>query len=180
MKDDELQQALLRQRIANQSTDPIQIIGDLYGVDPDVVARLIFAAALSNETGVWDQRFVWSWERRISANMRQNIQQAMRLEWVRLRCAEFVVSGEPVAWPTNTLLADDPANIPKICNGCPVRLECMAESISTPYKCATENKAYLPVRLVKMTKTHVTVEAEQPTGTYELPFSKLVHERIFK
>lgn len=59
----------------------------------------------------------------------------------------------------------------KICNGCPIRLECLAESLHTPQDCFTGRLRTVPVMPIRMRDGNVTVDANQPFGQYTIPVS---------
>jgi hypothetical protein len=90
---------------------------------------------------------------------------------LRLYIADHIRGGLPMTLPASLLVPEN--DKVQICRGCPERFECVAESLHTPEECFKEHRKSLRVVPVRMTKTTVEVETQQPQGRHTILLSKI-------
>ncbi len=186
MSTDKVKEALERQKIGGAETDYIEVIARALEVRPALIRRVLYAFhALDDKLrdlglGPFFRRAfpAETWEESLpDAELRAAIRFAMAAGVTRVVLARAILAGQEVALAVESLLPKERAA--ELCNGCPERLECVAESLSTPQECYLGRKKDLAVTPIKMTRRHVEVEARQPAGRYCVPLAevKLRHER---
>lgn len=179
---DDLTQALEAQKFAGIETDALDVIAQALEVDRALLNRVIYAyEALRNEVRDSPLRGDFPTASHSDAallpdaELRDAIRKAMGDGAMRLTVRYAIQNSKTLTVLASLLVP--PQNISKICDGCPERIECIAENLSTPEKCLTGKHRRIQVYPLRMTKTRVEVEAAQPAGRYTIPLSHLFRMR---
>ena len=171
---DELKAALERQKTAGVETDYLEMLARLLEVPVETVARVSYAFWKIEETMLSAEnreQLGTSWEKHLDRELCQAIQLGVNDGAIRIWLARMIRKSLTIHVPVEALVSAE--NKIALCNGCPERIECLAETLSTPEKCYSGKKSKLPVLPTRMTRTEVTVEAAQPAGTHVIPISRL-------
>ncbi len=164
----ELEEALLRQKTGGASLDPLEMLSEVLEIDVETVTRVAFAYQYMRDASSLKGL---SWNERLTPDLRDAIRLAVEAGAVRLQLSQSLQTGTPYHMAVSALLPFDDHR--DICNGCAIRLECMADNLHQPDHCYTGMHRAIPVLPVQLTKTHVTVQAIQPAGTYTVPLIKI-------
>jgi hypothetical protein len=162
MTPDKLAQALIAQKMASAETDKIDIISRALEVPREMLLRVFYAqSCLGLASGHLDWSVLLPDE-----ELRDAIQKAMKDGYRRLVVATAIRDGRSLTIRTRDLLTK--AQAPRLCHGCPERLDCTAGSLYTPDECYEERKTSLPVFPLRMTETQLEVETSQPAGKFTI------------
>lgn len=176
---DALNQALSEQRMGGAEKSVLEIIAKALDVPLEIVHRVIYAyEGLTNHhinhlPGIHVTSPADSWGDLIeSAEVRQAIDKHMEAG-ARRYMVRWAIENEKTleVSPQALLPASD---LGKICNGCPIRMECALESLHTPEQCygvdGRGGRLYrLTVTPLRIHRGKVDVKATQPMGEYTVP-----------
>ncbi len=157
-----LTQALIAQKVSNAESTVFEVISRALEVPEDQLKRILFAVTQLNMNPAY-----FNWEVLLpDRELREAIEKAVTDGRRRMIIATAIQNGSTLTVNTCELLPQ--ANAHKLCNGCPERLECIAEKLYTPIQCYTERKTKLTVFPLRMTATELEVEASQPAGKHTI------------
>jgi hypothetical protein len=178
--DEELNEALDQQRTGFVEEDIVEALAKTFEVDEGIVRRLFFAfGCVVNMT---DMSLVPSpspcrvptipdWAHRLGGPLIDAISMNVGAAVARLQMAEAIRRAVTIDIDIRLLL--DPKDVKRICDGCPERIECMADNLHTPEECYGSLRRRMTVFPLRMTRDAATVEAQQPRGTYTVRFDKI-------
>jgi hypothetical protein len=165
---DALNQALSEQRMDGAEKNALEVIARAFELSPEIVYRVIFAFEHLRQTAWVSGSDIDGWEGLIEDDeVCVAIREHMTAGARRVMLREAIERGMGLFVSTDELIG--PADSLKICNGCPTRLECVAESLFTPDQCFTSRLTRVLVVPLRMYKGKVDVVATQPQGRYTLP-----------
>jgi len=175
MPTDALKLALEKQKTADAEADLTEVIERALEVPKPMLYRILYAAhCLSlleydwrmspNKDAMWDDLLP-------NPELREAIRKAMTDGARRVVLRQSILEGKPISVDVRHIVSE--SDVSQICNGCPERMQCAAENLSTPAECFKWRKASLPVYPVRLTDTHVEVEAQQPTGRHYVPLKNI-------
>jgi hypothetical protein len=173
MPTDALKLALQNQKTADAEADLTEVIEKALEVPKPMLYRILYAAyCLSELETDWRMSHPDKWDELLpNAELRDAIKKAMVDGARRVVLRRSILEGKPISVDVKHLVPVDQKD--QICNGCPERMNCVAENISTPAECFKWRKASLQVYPVRLTDTHVEVEAQQPAGRHYVPLKHI-------
>jgi len=143
------------------------------GLPVEVIYRVIFAyECLRDVSGSFDSS-EYKEDHIKDSKVRSAIRESMALAARRIMLRNAIEKKHELLIPVEALI-QDPL---KICNGCPIRLECIAESLFTPDVCYTKRITSVAVFPLRIQKGKVDVEANQPSGRYTVPIEAFALKR---
>lgn len=164
----ELEAALQRQRAGFVTPDALKMLSEILETDVETVVRVAFAYQhMLNVVGILGL----DWTQRLPPDLHKAIRHAVEAGALRVVLSQAVEANRTYRLPVDAFLPFDRHR--EICNGCEIRLECMADNLHQPDHCYCGRHSTVPVQPTHLTKTHVTVKAAQPAGTYVVPLSKI-------
>lgn len=170
---EELTQALQEQRMAGLEKNSVELIAKTLKVSEDTVLRVVFAYLELEDVAAYTplQNVALS-DAELSVELKNAIRYAMQKGGQRLMLRYAIEHGSTLAIDAEHLV---PASNPiAVCNGCPERLPCLADSLHTAEKCLSGRKSRLPVRPLRVIGTNVEVEAIQPAGLHLIPIAAIL------
>ena len=175
-----LNQALTEQLMGGAEKSALEVVSRALGLPLALVHRVVFAYVhLENET--WPHHFIGSlsphvsWEEIIGNDeVRESIQRRVAAGVKRYLVRHAIENQKKILVTTGALIND----AMQICNGCPIRLECIAQSLRTPNECIKGGLDVVLARPLSMKNGNVVVVAEQPAGQYTIPLSAIRHRKI--
>lgn len=173
MSTDELAEALKRQKAGFVPTEFLVMLSKLLEVDEAIVARITYAYDKLQQhvpAGTMESVLPF-WTRHMPRELMDAIKLGVEQGANGTYIARAIMASSTMTLDVELLLPAE--RVHEICNGCSERIECMADSLHTPQECYEERKSRVTVFPLRMTKTDVTVEAQQPRGTYTVPVSKI-------
>jgi hypothetical protein len=169
---EKLEEALLQQRQDFADTEIVPLIAKVLEIEEATVVRVV-AALLFMLTGPphlaepFREDPISRTLLSLDEEIRESIVVAIRRELARARIARHIEEDEPLNVYASVLLGD---NIAGVCEGCPQRLRCMAENLSTPAGCRNR---HVQVRVVSLKETTARVVTEHPKGQYTIDIMDL-------
>lgn len=182
---DKLQHALDLQKTANAEEDYVEVVCRALEVKRDLLFRLLYAMGAVNqalrEQGQ-PQAFAFNYDsfslgsdaynyELPNLELRAAYREAMFDGVLRVLIARAILDGKSIYLRTKQFIPREQAA--QLCEGCPMRLECMTESLSTPDDCWFWERSTLVAKPLRLNKTAVEVELTQPAGRRFLALSKL-------
>ena len=173
MPTDELKRALEQQKTADAEVDFTEVLERALEVPKPMLYRILYAAFCLSELEVdWRVEHKDQWDTLLpNWELRNAIKKAMTDGARRVVLRNAILECKSVNVKAKHLVPKD--DLAAICNGCPERMLCMAESLSTPADCYRWRKASLTVYPLRLTDTHVEVEAQQPAGRHYVPLKNI-------
>lgn len=165
MSTDALKEALLRQKTAFVETDALKALAALLELPEETVARVTFAFYHTDAMGSFG--VMEGWARCLSEQLQSAIHKGADEALLRARFARAIRDNRAVFVAVKVLLPNF-CNKSEICNGCPERIECMAENLHQPIHCYDVRHSYVSTRPVRLTEKEVVVECDHPRGIYTL------------
>lgn len=181
---DELKEALQKQRSGYAEKDIFEALSKVFEIEPGILRRLFLAfwrvqtqkgtQLVYIDTPVKRNRAIPDWAYSLATENVEIIEAiflAVDESMARLKYAGAMLSAQTIDMDVGLLIP--PKDMNRICDGCPDRIDCMANNLHKPSECYHQLKRWLPVFPLRMTRDTVTVEAKQPIGTYTIPLKKI-------
>lgn len=179
---DALNQALSEQRVDGAEKSTLEIIARALDVPLGVVHRVIYAYEeltkhnldhLPDTTEEWKDLIE-------DYDVRQAINKHMEAGARRYMVRRAIENNQRLSVLPQALLPASDMN--SICNGCPIRMECVLESLHTPEQCygvdgRNGRIQWVLVTPLRIHKGKVDVEATQPMGKYRVPIGAFLLHR---
>ncbi len=178
MPTEELKKALEERKMNNAEKDVLDILSRAFDVPRELLYRIIYGYERlhvhldGTEYGMGFPKLEWS--EGLSGDLREAINLAMANGAKRLLVRYAIENAKALSVATKDLV---PADKPEqLCHGCPERIECISESLSTPSECLTGRHATTIVYPIQIHRAEVEIETQQPAGRHRVPL-RLIHAR---
>lgn len=178
---DRLKEALVRQKTGAVERSLLEVIVKAFDAEPGLIYRLMYAefclsrlARIDWHLYTYDIDYDSGWDTLLPDDeLRAAIRKAMIDGARRVVLGRSIEEGKPFSIETKLLLPFV-SDTPRICDGCPERIDCAANNTSTPLNCYTTLRSSVVVFPLRIVKDCVEVEANQPRGTYLIPLTDIL------
>jgi len=169
MPTEELRQALRVANVAGVETNFAEVLARMFDLPPPVMARIVYAIQHVKHPVTWHADSP-EWVALIpDREVRDAIRSQANTGALRVYLRKMQLQGRQVRVLTKAMTSRDSGDI---CNGCPLSMSCVADSLSTPTACWDGEgpaEKWQRVTLVRVSPDNtVIVRADQPTGQHVL------------
>ena len=173
--DDELDEALTRAAIG--SDPPLRTLQIAAKVSRLKERTIALAAFVNRELDEKSQelRNVYRWFSIVTfEDLRdsQVLKTAIRVELLKSLLAQAIIEKTAIRIAVKSVLAE--ADAGTLCQGCPEKMQCITEGLSTPARCYSGGRHHFVVLTpTKLERLRVIGALSQPCGIYTIPLNRL-------